>query len=164
VVEANLLPVMNIMFLLIPALLMAMEFASMAGIQVSAPEHWASRETHVEPSEEMEVTVTVAKDGITVKAVSAMLRQGLVEVREAPPSKVARTGDGDGDYDFAALTALASQLKASSPETSTVILRAEGDVHLQTLVETMDALRGPGCSMAGEGAECLLWRPVLRAT
>ena len=29
-IQANLLPVMNIMFLLIPALLMAMEFASMA--------------------------------------------------------------------------------------------------------------------------------------
>ena len=32
-VEADLLPVLNIMFLLIPALLLAMEFASMASIR-----------------------------------------------------------------------------------------------------------------------------------
>lgn len=166
VVEANLLPVMNIMFLLIPALLMAMEFASMAAIPVSPPQHAANSEDPTTPPErEMEVRVTVASDGITVAATSADVVAGLAEAREAPPSTIARTGEGDADYDFAALTALAAQLKASSPETSKVILTAEGDVHLQTLIYTMDALRGPSCSMGKGGPDgCLLWRPVLRAT
>ena len=40
--EANVLPVMNIMFLLIPALLLAMEVASMAAIVVSPPKFAAA--------------------------------------------------------------------------------------------------------------------------
>ena len=40
--EANVLPVMNIMFLLIPALLLAMEVASMAAIAVSPPKFAAA--------------------------------------------------------------------------------------------------------------------------
>ena len=166
VVEANLLPVMNIMFLLIPALLMAMEFASMASITVSPPQHAARSEDPTTPPErEMEVRVTVASDGIRVSATSADVGAGLADAREAKPSTVARTGEGDADYDFAALTTLAEELKASSPETSKVIVSAEGDVHLQTLIYTMDALRGPSCSMAkGDPEGCLLWRPVIRAS
>ena len=38
-IVADLLPVLNIMFLLIPALLLAMEFASMASINVSPPKN-----------------------------------------------------------------------------------------------------------------------------
>ena len=41
-IEANLLPVMNVMFLMIPALLMAMEFAQMASINVSPPKFAAA--------------------------------------------------------------------------------------------------------------------------
>ncbi len=164
VVEANLLPVMNIMFLLIPALLMAMEFASMAAIPVSPPDHSARREEPTTPPKRaMEVRVTVASDGIRVAATGATLHGA--EVREGPPVTVARTGEGDGDYDFEALTALAASLKETSPETSEVFVSAEGDVHLQTLIHTMDALRGPSCSMAkGDPDGCLFWRPVIRAT
>ena len=163
VVEANLLPVMNIMFLLIPALLMAMEFASMAAIPVSPPQHAARSEDPTIPPE-MEVRVTVASDGIKV-ATSSQTLSGISDARERPPVTVARTGEGDAGYDFEALTALAASLKETSPETSKVIVSAEGDVHLQTLIYTMDALRGPSCSMAkGDPEGCLLWRPVLRAT
>ncbi|MEZ4382757.1 MAG: biopolymer transporter ExbD [Nannocystaceae bacterium] len=164
VVEADLLPVMNIMFLLIPALLMAMEFASMAAIPVSPPTHAANREEPTDPPErELEVTVTIAGDGIEVRAAETG-----VEVRSdaAAPTKIARTGDGDDGYDFASLTRIARELKQASPETSKVIVRAEGDVHLQTLVWAMDALRGPDCTMQREAAGdgCLLWRPVIKAT
>ena len=41
-IEANMLPVMNVMFLMIPALLMAMEFAQMASINVSPPKFAAT--------------------------------------------------------------------------------------------------------------------------
>ena len=41
-VEANLIPVMNVMFLLIPALLLAMEVARFAAINVSPPKFAAS--------------------------------------------------------------------------------------------------------------------------
>ncbi len=165
VVEANLLPVMNIMFLLIPALLMAMEFASMAAIPVSPPQHAARGEDPtIPPEKEMEVRVTVASDGIKVAATNTA-QFGISDARERPPVTVARTGDGDAGYDFEALTDLAASLKEISPETSKVIVSAEGDVHLQTLIYTMDALRGPSCSMAkGDPAGCLFWRPVIRAT
>jgi len=40
--DANVLPVMNIMFLMIPALLLAMEVASLAAIGVSPPKFAAA--------------------------------------------------------------------------------------------------------------------------
>ncbi|MCA9636234.1 MAG: biopolymer transporter ExbD [Myxococcales bacterium] len=163
-VEANLLPVMNIMFLLIPALLMAMEFAQMAAIQVSTPQWSAGRESPSQPpKEELEVEVMIASDGITVKTAGVG-----VELREDPDDRgaIKRTGDGDDDYDFVALTAAARAIKAGYPETQKVIIKAESDVHLQTIVSALDALRGPECSMAkGEPSDaCLLWQPVIRAT
>jgi biopolymer transport protein ExbD len=70
-VQANLLPVMNIMFLLIPALLLAMEFASMASINVSPPRF--TRDTTdpkpVDPSKKpLNLKVFVLEDGFRVSA------------------------------------------------------------------------------------------------
>ena len=70
-VEANLLPVMNIMFLLIPALLMAMEFASMAAINVSPPKFAAqANDKKVDKKEEkpLDLKVFIMEDGYRVSA------------------------------------------------------------------------------------------------
>ena len=71
-IVANLLPVMNIMFLLIPALLMAMEFASMASINVSPPK-FSSQPSEPKPEEEkkekpLNLKVFIMEDGYRVSA------------------------------------------------------------------------------------------------
>lgn len=152
-IEANLLPVMNIMFLLIPALLMAMEFASMAAINVQPPRTTASVSDPAEnPKEALDLEVLVARDGITVTAAGKPVGE-----------RIQTTRDADG-YDFAALTAALRPLKEIFPDESRVILRAENDIELQTVVATLDVLRGgEACSFAkGQTDGCLFWQPVIR--
>ena len=133
----------------------------MAGIDVSPPLYPGGPGTPIDA----QVIVIVAHDGITIMATSEATEPESAEARAASPAKVARTGDGDGDYDFAALTEIAREIKATFPWKSMVVIDAEGDVHLQTLIHTMDALRGPDCSMTREDyAGCLLPFPVLRVT
>lgn len=152
-IEASLLPVMNIMFLLIPALLMAMEFAQMSSITVQPPRTTASVADPTEkPQEELDLEVVVARDGITVTAAGK------------PVGERIRRDDGGEGYDFAALTAAIRPLKELFPDESRVILRAENDIQLQTVVATLDVLRGgETCSLAqGPSDGCLFWQPVIR--
>ena len=51
-VEANLLPVMNVMFLLIPALLLAMEVARFAAVTVTPPKFAAQADDKQEEKKE----------------------------------------------------------------------------------------------------------------
>ena len=51
VVEADLIPVLNIMFLLIPALLLAMEVAKFSAITVSPPKFAATADEKKEEKE-----------------------------------------------------------------------------------------------------------------
>jgi biopolymer transport protein ExbD len=70
-IEANLLPVMNVMFLMIPALLMAMEFAQMASINVSPPKFAAAAQQKEEQKKDekpLNLKVFVMEDGFRVSA------------------------------------------------------------------------------------------------
>jgi biopolymer transport protein ExbD len=161
VVEANVLPVMNVMFLLIPALLLAMEVASMAAITVVPPRDTSSV-TNPQPTEpNLELKVRVASDGFWVT-----VNEQLAKPTPEGPT-VARIGEEE--YDYAALEATARDMKAAHPEESSVYVTAEADVPLSVIVGTMDALRGSDCELASvpaghePPADCLFWRPVVQS-
>ncbi len=156
VVEADLLPVLNIMFLLIPALLLAMEFASMASIDVSPPRMCVSCDTKPTTTTEVfKLTVEIRTDGFQAEV------NGSASGEQIPLI--------DGKHDFAALAAAAKEMKLAHPETTDVTLKAESAVQLQTLVQTMDTLRGDDCKLAGvrKGedvpADCMFWRPSVES-
>lgn len=171
----DLLPVLNVMFLLIPALLLAMEVASFAAIQV-APPKWVDS-VHPAPQsptrEPLNFKVFIMEDGFRVAATSQ--QQGASAGRDrdsnAPTIALAKPGAGLDDfarYDYAALEALAHKYKQAFPEESVVTLSAEGKVPLAALVQTMDALRGKDCHLARAAVgevppECLFWQPVVEA-
>ncbi len=155
---ADLIPVLSCMFLLIPALLLAMEVASFASVPVSPP---LATATDAPPSNETEpfsFRVRVASDGFRITAG----RRGL----ESAETTIAMAGE---EHDFAELTKLAQQTKALYPTESTLTLTAEGDVPLSVLVETMDAARGPKCSLAEVHAssvpppECFFWMVIVES-
>lgn len=152
--EASLIPIMSCMFLLIPALLLAMEVARHAAIEVSTPA-FTTRPTS-EPAEPVErVSVRIRGEGFST---------GRAEVN--PAVDIPSTGP---DYDFDALESFAANLSATEPGQFTVHLSAEGDVPLDTVVNAMDALRGPDCSLrgalAGERVSdgCHLWNVVIES-
>lgn len=155
-VEADLLPVMNVMFLLIPALLLAMEFASMATIPVSPPRlsNNVVGQPTPPPGERLEFKVMIARDGFQTSTSG---------------TTAARIPLDGSEYDYAALTAAARQLKHGFPSENGVTITAEGDVPMDVLVRTLDALRGDGCKLSGylkgeqPDAACLFWSPVIES-
>lgn len=155
VVQADLLPVMNIMFLLIPALLMAMEFASMAQIAISPPKMCSGcGATSEEPSVPLVLKVEIRRDGFALRTQSAALPE---------------IGLRDGSLDHAALAVTAKQLKVAHPDEVRVTVTAENDIPMAALVETLDTLRGAGCKLGGvargeaPGDACLFYEVVIES-
>jgi biopolymer transport protein ExbD len=150
--DHSLLPIMNIMLLLVPALLLAMEVARMGAIYV-APPRVGPGIAGTPPPPDMPMRVFVAEDGF------------LVAIGDGPSERIglAKQGTAAGDptsYDFAALEQRARRVKGVHPE-GRLQLDAEGSIPLATMVATLDALRGsdcqPGRLAPGEapGPECL---------
>jgi len=161
--ESHLIPVLSVMFMLVPALLLAMQVASMAAINVHPP-HYTTAVTG-DPGEDDELLfqVMVAEDGFYTTIAGARLGEGT-------PDIALRAGAPTDDlYDYGALEARARDLKRQHPQASRVGLTAEGSVSLQTLVRTMDALRGRGCKLEmvhkGESPpdSCLFWDVVVES-
>lgn len=184
--EANVLPVMNIMFLLIPALLLAMEVASMAAISVSPPKFSAApsekKEQDKEDKKQLKLKVFVMEDGFRVSAADQQegAEAGKAADSNAPTIPLMRDKDGcqqiendlfgttrSGCYDFEALEAKAKEYKAGFPHESIVTLSAENTIPMQILINTMDAMRGTECKLMTEGEElppeCYFFQPIVEA-
>jgi biopolymer transport protein ExbD len=174
--EANVLPVMNIMFLLIPALLLAMEVASMAAVAISPPKTTVapSEPSDPEPKEGLKLKVFIQSDGFRV---SSSEQQHGAEAGKATDSSAPTIPLADANaplddydrYDYAALGSLAEDLHAAYPQETVVTLSAENDIPAQVLIEAMDALRGYDCKLAQVRADseipeaCMFFRPVVEA-
>lgn len=157
--DPNVLPVMNIMFLMIPALLLAMEVAKMAAITVSPPNFCApgcSAETDTPSTEKpLKLEVFIRDDGFRIST-AEQPQDGIPLARPAAPT------DDYERYDYAALEAKAKELKAKAPNEAVVTVSAENDVPMQVLINTMDALRGSGCDPLTP-EQCLFFDPIVEA-
>jgi hypothetical protein len=176
-VEANLIPIMNIMFLLIPALLLAMEVASFASVNVSPPKFAAQAKDKKEEKKQEEplnLKVFIMEDGYRVSASGQ--QQGAEAGKSADSTKptigLLKPGSPVDDferYNYAGLEAEAKKFKQLFPHETVVTLSAENNIPMQVLITTMDALRGTECrllkAMQGEEVppECLFWQPIVEA-
>ncbi len=167
-VKANMLPVMNIMFLLIPALLMAMEFASMAAINVSPPKFTdtpSNTPPPEKPPKQLDLKVVIHDDGFELSAKGEEIAKADAWIALANPRGERLDYDR---YDYRALEARAKLYKQAFPEEIAVKVSAEGDVPMQALISTMEALAGSTCKIGptihkGEVPpdDCLFWQPVV---
>ena len=135
--EVDLIPVLSCMFLLVPALLLAMEAANWASIPVHPPRSAAAGtpdETDVE--EPRLLKVQVREDGFALS---------LGRCESCEPEQVVGLQGEDG---LDGLRSAALSIKDAYPGLDAVALSAEASITLQTLVETMDVLRGDGCSLS----------------
>ncbi len=175
-VQANLLPVMNIMFLLIPALLLAMEFASMASISVSPPRitNNPTEKPPEDPPKEkpLNLKVFVMEDGYRVSADSQQegAEAGKTQDSSTPTIPLAKPGTPLNDYeryDYVALEAKVKQYKSLFPNETIVTISAESKIPMQAMINTMDALAGRSCKLGkalkGEAVpdDCYFWRTVM---
>lgn len=176
-IEANLLPVMNIMLLLIPALLLAMEIARMAAIAVSPPKFAATADQKQDEKQEkpLNLKVFIMEDGYRVSASGqqAGAEAGKAADSGAPTIPLLKPGTPLEDfdrYDYAALGAEAKKYKDLFPHESVVTISAENSIPMQVLINTMDNMRGSECKLmgamtAGEEvpAECMFWQAIVEA-
>lgn len=175
-IAADLLPVMNVMFLMIPLLLAAMEYASMSSINVSPPRFSAARaEEKKEDSPKdkpLNFKVIVLEDGFRISADGQQdgAEAGKASDSGAPTIPLAKPGtplDDYARYDYAALEQRAKGYKELFPNEVTVTISAESNVPMQALIHTMDALAGRECKLAGAlkgeaiPANCYFWQPIV---
>ncbi len=144
---------MNIMFLLIPALLLAMEVASMAAVTVTPPQTSGPRASAETGDSELELDlrVSIRSDGFVVQSGSRRDRGtgGEDQARDLPTLPLlGPSPSSNSNYDYDGLEAKAAVLIDRHPEETRVRISAEADVPMQVLVSTMDALRGSDCRMA----------------
>ena len=151
--EPDLIPVLGCMFLLVPALLLAMEVATVGSFTVAPPRIEAS--TGEDPGHDapFRFSVTVRNDGFLAEV-------GYVRSTDDAGTEIEVRG---AEHDFAALESLAKQLKAQYRDETRVTITAERDIPLQTIVSTIDTLRGRNCSLADPGDECLFWDVVIES-
>lgn len=160
-VETNLIPVLSCLFLLIPALLLAMEIAPFTSVRVEPPKFCDGHraDPHTPQPEPLRLRVHVRTDGFTTRYGSTMDSERKIDI---PLS-------GNGKHDFEALEAKASELKEHFPDDTVVTITAENSVEYRTLVQSMDALRGRECSLKSaiygeyppEG--CYFWSVVVQS-
>lgn len=175
-VEANVLPILNVMFLLIPALLLAMEAASLAAVTVSPPK-FSPDPGNPSPAGEpsLGLRVTITEDGFRISASDQQLgaAAGISKDSTKPSIPLANPGTPLSDfsrYDYLALEAKAKEIKTAHPREITVSLSAEPQIPMQVLVTVMEAMRGSDCQIGAALAsgeeipnDCLFWRPVIEA-
>jgi len=173
-VEANLIPVLNVMLLLIPALLLAMEVARLAAVHVTPPKFAATADQKEQKDQEkpLNLKVFILEDGFRVSAQGQ--QQGAEAGKSAdsssPTIPLAKPGASLEDYDrydYVALEAEASKYKNLFKHETVVTISAENSIPMQVLIKTMDAMRGSMCRLNGVTEEvpieCLFWQPVVEA-
>lgn len=175
--EANLLPVMNIMLLLIPALLLAMEVARLSAISVSPPKFAATADEKKEEKKEkpLNLKVFIMEDGYRVSASGQQsgAEAGKSADSAAPTIPLAKPGTPLEDfarYDYVALEQEAKKFKDLFPHETVVTVSAENSIPMQVLITTMDALRGSECKLLAAMTsdeeippECMFWQAIVEA-
>ncbi len=176
--EANVLPVMNIMFLLIPALLLAMEVASMAAIAVSPPKFAAApsdkKEEDKKEEKPLNFKVFILSDGfrVTTAAQQEGAEAGKAQDSSGPSIPLAKPGapmEEYDRYDYQALEDKARELKSKASSETVVTISAENNIPMAVLISTMDAVRGSDCKILQFKEDepppeaCLFYQPIVEA-
>jgi biopolymer transport protein ExbD len=176
--EANVLPVMNIMFLMIPALLLAMEVAKMAAVAVSPPKFAAApsdkKEEEKKEEKPLQFKVFILEDGFRVSTAAQQegAEAGKSQDSTGPSIPLAKPGAEMDDYeryDYIALEAKAKELKEKAKHETVVTISAENNIPMQVLISTMDAVRGTKCKLLElkedepVPEDCLFFQPIVEA-
>jgi biopolymer transport protein ExbD len=152
-VELNLVPIMNLVTILIPVLLLSVQFMNLALIDSTLPAIGPPDQTPPEEDEDppLVLSVLITAKGFTIAGADAVLKpegeaaaSAPAEGEEAEPT-VPCIDDGQcgtpEDYDYAELTRLLALIKTEYPDDENVILVPESEVVYEVIVRTMDASR-----------------------
>ncbi len=138
--ELDLVPIMNMVTILIPFLLLSVQFVNLAVIDSTLPAISKEVSTTEKPEEEkLNLSVAITDKGFTILGASGVLGNPKGEGSTVP---CVPEGCPNVDaYDTKKLTELLGQIKDEYPEEQNVILVPESSIPYEVLVATMDATR-----------------------
>jgi len=128
--ELEITPFMNLMIVLVPVLLMSMVFSQITILQLNLPDLTGSVTQSAERNRQLEVILR--ESSLEVYFPSGVLVK-RIEAKE--------TDDGDS-LDYATLSLVLQEIKKQAKDKSDVLLLSEANVSYQSLVSTMDTVRG----------------------
>jgi biopolymer transport protein ExbD len=139
---------MNLMIVLVPVLLMSMVFSHISILKLNLPDLTGL----VTPSAErnLQLEVVLRKSSFEVYFPSGV----LVKTIDAKETK------GAEKLDYATLSLVLQEIKRQVKDKSDVLLLSEADVNYQSLVSTMDTVRGFRTVVATSAVEVELFPEI----
>jgi biopolymer transport protein ExbD len=128
--DLDITPFMNLMIVLVPVLLMSMVFNSITILQLNLPDLTGSVTQSAEKNRQLEVVLR--KSSFEVYFPSGVLIK-RIDAKE--------TEKGE-KLDYETLSLVLQEIKKQVRDKSDVLLLSEADVSYQSLVSTMDTVRG----------------------
>ena len=124
--ELDITAFMNLMVVLVPFLLITAVFSRIAVHELTLPG----------PSAE---TTEAAEQGLNLEVV---VRENALEVGDRRTGLLRRfEADGEGSFDYAALSDFLAQVKLRHPDVREAMILLEPEINYQRLVDVMDTLR-----------------------
>jgi len=169
----NLIPVMNLVTILIPFLLMAAEFVSLAVIDSTLPAIGPPQPaSEPDPNEEPPLQLSLALMDKGVRIIGAdkvLFPDGAPEVaegEEAPPTIPCNSGaacTSVDDYDWSEMTRLLAKIKDVYPDDENVIVVPGTKIRYEVIVAAMDAAREDRENKGADGKSRVLFPFVVIA-
>jgi len=129
--EPEMLPMMNVLFILVLALMGMSTFIPLGVISTQAPRLAGPGEGPTAGGAKLNLTVMLQKNGINLSIAGAM-ETGAFPMLQGPEGQ---------RYNFEALTDRLARLKAQYPNETRVLIMADPDVIYDDIVKVMDATR-----------------------
>jgi biopolymer transport protein TolR len=141
--DLNLVPIMNLVTILIPFLLMASSFVTLAAIDSTLPAIGAPpTETPDEDEEKLNLSIVITNEGWTIAGADAVLGSSEEGEDAGPTVPCTKPGCPTTDaYDKKELTRILGTIKDRFPDEENVILVPESEVPYEVLILTMDSTR-----------------------
>jgi len=169
--ELNLVPIMNLVTILIPFLLMAAEFVTLAVIDSTLPAIGPPPPVEEQPDKPpLNLSLAITNKGVTVLGADAVLHpEGaapVVEGEERPPTVPCKSGGycmSLDDYNWEELTRTLALIKDEYPDDENVILVPDSRVKYEIIVKSMDASREDKSNRGPDGVARTLFPFVVIA-
>lgn len=169
--DLNLVPVMNLVTILIPFLLMAAEFVSLAVIDSTLPAIGPPVPVEEEPDKKpLNLSLALTGEGIMVLGADAVLNPSgapaPAEGEKRPPTVPCKSGgrcQNLEDYDWPELTRILGLIKDEYPDDENVILVPDSSLKYEVIVKAMDHSREDRTNKNPDGSSRLLFPFVVIA-
>ncbi len=144
--EIDLKPAMNLILIIIPLLLMAMETAKIAIIEVQTPSTGPSPDIKDQPLpqvEQLNLTAAFTDRGIILYAEGKLIENKSDPLAPTIPKidGAASGFPGQKVYDWAAFVRQLHDIKQAHPAEKTIIINAESTVKYRDIIKAMDMAR-----------------------